>query len=114
MENLDDPFAIQITISLFLSLSLEENHLSISPGAYTEQTYRKTFSLSDLDLYFVISLLFCFHMSKKMTMMMSILPGEGYAAFWAFNVMLRYHNLGQHPSHSLIFLQNTMTKNHHD
>ena len=53
MENLDDPFAIQITISLFLSLSLEENHLSISPGAYTEQTYRKTFSLSDLDLYFV-------------------------------------------------------------
>ena len=63
MENLDDPFAIQITISLFLSLSLEENHLSISPGAYTEQTYRKTFSLSDLDLYFVISLLFFFHMS---------------------------------------------------
>ena len=58
MENLDDPFAIQITISLFLSLSLEENHLSISPGAYTEQTYRKTFSLSDLDLYFVISLFF--------------------------------------------------------
>ena len=58
MENLDDPFAIQITISLFLSLSLEENHLSISPGAYTEQTYRKTFSLSNLDLYFVISLFF--------------------------------------------------------
>ena len=37
-----------------------------------------------------------------MTMMMSILPGEGYGAFWALNVMLRYHNLGQHPSHSLI------------
>ena len=110
MENLDDPFAIQITISLFLSLSLEENHLSISPGAYTEQTYRKTFSLSDLDLYFVISFLFCFHLST-MTMMMSILPGEGYAAF---SIMIRYYNLGQHPSHSFIFLQNTMTKNHHD
>ena len=66
MENLDDPFAIQITISLFLSLSLEENHLSISPGAYTEQqTYRETFSLSDLDLYFVISLLFCFNTSRR-------------------------------------------------
>ena len=49
-----------------------------------------------------------------MTMMMSILPGEGYAAFWAFNIMIRYHNRGHHPSHSLIFLQNTMTKNHHD
>ena len=99
MENLDDPFAIQITISLFLFLSLEENHLSISPGAYTEQTYRKTFSLSDPDLYFVISLLFCFHMSWRWPWWCRYCQVK---AFWAFNIMVRYHNLGQHPRHFLI------------
>ena len=31
----------------------------------------------------------------KMTMMMSILTGEGYAAFWAFNIMIRYHKISQ-------------------
>ena len=111
MENLDDPFAIQITISLFLSLSLEENHLSISPGAYTEQTYRKTFSLSDLDLYFVISLLFCFHMSWRWPWWCRYCQVK---AMLHFGHLIIYHNLGQHPSHYFIFLQNTMTKNHHD